>query len=118
MVESSRPKEACAFLLGRTCIGEGFVVLRVIPAVNVLNSAEAFLVSPSEVLEVFDEADRLQLEVIGVFHSHPAPAEPSQTDLRYMKVNPVVWLIASTLNGSVGAYYVRNGTIEKLEILP
>ncbi|MEM3386687.1 MAG: M67 family metallopeptidase [Nitrososphaerales archaeon] len=117
MVETHRPKEACAFLLGRTS-SEGFTVLKVTPASNILDSAVAFKIDPSEVFEVFDEADRIGLEVIGVFHSHPAPAEPSNIDLEYMKANPMVWLIASMLDKSIGAYYTQNKTVKKIEILP
>ena len=117
LVEASRPKEACAFLLGRSS-GEGFVVLKIIPASNVLDSVVAFKVDPLEVFKIFNEADMLGLEVIGVFHSHPASAEPSHIDLRYMRSNPMVWLIASTLDASIGAYYLCNETVEELEILP
>lgn len=93
-------------------------MLKVTPASNILDSAVAFKIDPSEVFEVFDEADRIGLEVIGVFHSHPAPAEPSNIDLEYMKANPMVWLIASMLDKSIGAYYTQNKTVKKIEILP
>jgi len=117
LVESSRPKEACGFLLGRS-VDKGFVVLKIIPATNMLNSALAFEISPLDALKAFDEADMLGLEVICVYHSHPAPPEPSEVDLRYMRVNPMVWLIISMLDGSVAAYYSRGEDFVKLEILP
>lgn len=117
MVETSLPKEACGFLLGRS-LEDGFVVIKILPAANMLDSALAFEISPSEVFKAFDEADRLGLEVIGVYHSHPAPPKPSGIDLHYMKVNPMVWLIISTLNGSIGAYYSSGEGVVKLEILP
>jgi len=117
LVESSRPKEACGFLLGRS-VDDGFVVLKITPAVNALDSAVAFKITPSDVFKAFDEADMLGLEVIGVYHSHPAPPEPSEVDLRYMKINPMVWLIISMLDGSTEAYYSRGEDFMKLEILP
>ena len=106
LVESSRPKEACGFLLGRA-LNEGFVVLKIIPATNMLDSNSAFKISPSEVLKASEEAEMLGLEVIGVYHSHPAPPEPSVIDLHYMKASSMVWLIISMLDGSIGAYYPR-----------
>jgi len=117
LVESSRTKEVCGFLLGRS-VEEGFVVLEIYPVPNMLDSAMAFEISPVDVFKVFDEADRLSLEVIGVYHSHPAPPEPSGIDLRYMRVNPMVWLIISMLDGSMGAYYSRGEDFVKLEIIP
>jgi len=117
LVEFSRPKEACGFLLGRAR-NEGFVVLKIIPAANMLDSNSAFKIHPSEVLKAFEEADALGLEVIGVYHSHPAPPEPSLIDLHYMKASPMVWLIISMLDGSIGAYYSGGEDFVKLEILP
>lgn len=117
LVESNRPKEACGFLLGRA-LNEGFIILKIVPATNVLDSNAAFEISPSEVLKVFEEADTLGLEVIGVYHSHPAPPEPSVIDLHYMKANPMVWLIISMLDGSMAAYYPSGGGFVKLKIVP
>jgi len=117
LVECSRPKETCGFLLGRA-ENEGFVVLKIIPATNTLNSATAFEIAPSDVLKAFEEADKLGLDVIGIYHSHPAPPEPSAIDLRYMKFNPMVWLIISTIDGSIAAYYSSGKYFEKLKIFP
>ena len=33
------------------------------------------------------------LEQVGIYHSHPAPPEPSESDLEFMKYNPCVWVI-------------------------
>jgi proteasome lid subunit RPN8/RPN11 len=117
LVEGARPKEACSFLLGKFQ-DEAAVVMKIIPADNTLDSPLAFEISPSEVFNVFDVADRLHLEVIGVYHSHLAPPKPSEIDLHYMKVNPMVWLIVSMLDYSIEAYYPRGEDVKRLEILP
>ena len=117
LVEGAKPKEACGFLFGKSK-DEAAIVLKIMPADNALDSPLAFEISPSEVFKAFDEADKLGLEVISVYHSHPAPPKPSEIDLRYMKVNPMVWLIISMLDHAIEAYYPSGEEVKRLEILP
>lgn len=72
------PEEACG-LLG----GYGSFVKRVIPVTNRLHSPVRFYMEPSELLEALEALEEEELELVGIFHSHPhGPPVPSETDLR------------------------------------
>lgn len=96
--ESSLPLESAALLFGRI---ESNVILvtRVEPVDNVLKSSVAFEVDPMVEYRLLLDAEARGEEMIGIFHSHPAPPMPSKQDLRNMDLNPVVWLIASKTTG-------------------
>jgi len=67
-------------------------------------------------LESLSEAEKMRLELVGIFHSHSAPLEPSTSDLRYMELNPVVWLIVDNTNFDVGAYMLENDELKEVRI--
>lgn len=46
------------------------------------------------------DADTRGESMVGIFHSHPAPPRPSQSDLNNMRLNPVIWIIASKITGN------------------
>jgi len=77
--DEAHPFEACALLLGRP--GE---VLRVVRCMNIAEKPRtAFRVDPVEQLHAELEAREAGLDIVGVWHSHPAsPAVPSETDRR------------------------------------
>ena len=53
-----------------------------------------FIIAPEQLLEGYQLAEKKQLELVGIFHSHPnSVASPSNTDKKYMKVNgDIPWL--------------------------
>lgn len=79
------PVEACAVLFGKLTEKEA-VVKRAVVAPNKLQSTVRFEIDPETFAEAFTKADKEGLDFIGLFHSHPAPAEPSLIDLKYMKL--------------------------------
>ena len=87
------PTEACALLLG-VYLEEKAVVKEVKIAKNVNNSSTSFTLDPSFIYQVLLEGEKEGLEIIGIFHSHPAPPYPSSSDREGMKLWPVIWLIA------------------------
>lgn len=87
------PDEACALLLG-VYRGEKAVVKEVRIAKNVNNSSTSFTIDPSFVYQVLLEGETEGLEIVGIFHAHPAPPYPSFSDREGMKLWPVIWLIA------------------------
>ncbi len=109
------PLEACALLLGRIDNGKARVE-EVVLAENVDCSPYKFSISPEVLIETYEHADETGLEVLGIFHSHPAPATPSDNDLKYMELNPCVWLMMSTIDWSVRAYQRWNREIQKVLI--
>jgi len=77
---AAAPHEACGLLLGRC--GERAEVEHVRLARNVATDAQhAFEVHPEDHLAFALEAERLGLDVVGAWHSHPrGEAKPSATD--------------------------------------
>jgi proteasome lid subunit RPN8/RPN11 len=44
------------------------------------------------------------MHIVGIFHSHPAEPTPSSIDKKFMEINPVVWVIYSTITDQSRAY--------------
>ncbi len=80
--EAAYPEEGAGFLLGTD--GEVRQVLCLHPISNSREDGSRhnrYLISPKEYLEGEAEADRLNLTLLGVFHSHPDhPNLPSEYD--------------------------------------
>jgi proteasome lid subunit RPN8/RPN11 len=67
---------------------------------------------------VYEYANSINLDVVGVFHSHPySKAYPSSKDLRYMSINQVPWLILSLLDGEVKAFIYYNEEVKELDMV-
>lgn len=111
----SLPLESCALLLGKID-GDKAIVSRVIFTKNADKSQTTFSIEPNELLEAYKEAENYGLDIVGIFHSHPAPARPSATDTKYMEINPVAWLIMSTTNHEL-MVFLYDDTIHQLELV-
>jgi len=75
---SGLPEEACGLLAGDR---DGHVSV-CFPTKNIAASAKLYTVDPREHLQAEREAEKLGLEIIGVFHSHThTDAYPSPTDV-------------------------------------
>lgn len=99
VAKEALPTESCALLLGRNDR-----VVEILPMQNADASAVTFRIEPQELLRAYDLAESKKLQVIGIFHSHPARPAPSGTDRKFMEINPVVWLIYSTTEQRFKAY--------------
>ena len=99
IAKKALPDESCAFLLGKN-----ERLIEILPMRNADESQVSFSVEPKEVIRAYDFAESKKLQVIGIFHSHPAKPAPSGTDIKFMEINPVVWLIYSTTEHKLGAY--------------
>jgi proteasome lid subunit RPN8/RPN11 len=82
--KSTYPEECCGFLLG---VDSGIRrINRVLPAKNANQNSRRnrYNIDPKELIRADEEARRLRLELIGIYHSHPdAPAQPSSFDLEH-----------------------------------
>jgi proteasome lid subunit RPN8/RPN11 len=96
--ERCLPLESAALLFGRL-EGSNIVVTRTELVDNVLSSRVAFEVDPVTEYQLLQDAEVRGEDMVGIFHSHPAPPQPSESDLHNMNLNPVVWLIASRTTG-------------------
>ena len=112
----SHPVEACALLFGKLTKGDA-VVTKIIVAPNVLRSTVRFEIDPQVVYTTFEQADQEELQFIGLFHSHPAPPNPSNIDLKYMRLwGDAVWLILSSIDDSIAAFQMVNREIREIAI--
>jgi [CysO sulfur-carrier protein]-S-L-cysteine hydrolase len=99
IAKDALPDEACAFLLGKND-----TVVKILPTRNLDKSPVTFSIDPGEVLYAYNIAESKGLQVVAIFHSHPAKPSPSSTDIKFMEINPVVWLIYSTTEWRLKAY--------------
>ena len=94
------PQEAVALLFGTTT-GASVYANRVELMKNTSTSfLTSFSVDPEAEYTLLIDAEKRGELLVGIFHSHPAPPKPSLTDLKNMRLNPVIWLIGSKLTGS------------------
>ena len=114
--DKTRPIEACALLFGKLNEKEA-AVTRVVVMPNILWSTVRFEIDPQAFYKAFMQAHSEEMEFVGFFHSHPAPASPSAVDLRYMKLwGDAVWLILSQTDGGLAAFRMKAGGVEELTI--
>ena len=107
-----QPNESCAMLFGKK-VGDNWNVKEVFLTQNIDNSQTKFTISPEELLKGYQLAEKMHLELVGVFHSHPnSYATPSSTDKTFMQNNPVPWIIFSCVNNSLKAYLLDSDVIE------
>jgi len=114
LANNSLPLESCALLLGQTkgenC--EETVVRDLIRVNNNDSSPVSFSMKPDDLIKAYELAESRNMEVVGIFHSHPAEPFPSPIDKRFMKINPIVWLIYSTTTNESRAFTFDDHLIE------
>lgn len=93
---SSLPFETCALLIGEK-FGNENIVKNILPLNNYVQSSIAFIIEPDELFDAYQKSKKMNLDVISIFHSHPTNPYPSETDKIYMLLNPVIWIIYSTM---------------------
>lgn len=102
-LEKSYPEEGCGLLLG--VFNEDYWVKKVYPMRNVwenpLERSTRYALSPKEWLKVEREAEENNLNILGIYHSHPNyPAYPSSFDLE-SAWEGYVYLIVEIREGKV-----------------
>jgi len=109
------PIEACALLFGYT-ESEKYKVKKVLPAENILNSPISFKIDPVFLFEAYRKAEEENLELVSIFHSHPAPPFPSSLDLKYMFLNPVPWIILSMPSLEFKVFIYKKDKLEEVKL--
>ncbi len=109
---SVKKYESCALLLG-----EKNHIKKVLLTENSDSIPEKFFTIPSDqLIRGYKMAETQGYEVIGIFHSHPSSkAIPSNTDIKYMSINPVVWMIYSGTDNEFRAYVIKENSTNELE---
>lgn len=112
IAKEALPNESCAFLLGDNC-----KVVKILPMRNIDESPVTFSIEPAELLHAYNLAESEGMQVIAIFHSHPSKPSPSSTDIKFMEINPVIWLIYSTTESQLKAFvYDDNYIVEEIAI--
>ena len=109
-LEAAYPQEGCGLILG-VSHNEMLQIHQIIPTANVWNHLEEadrslsdrYEIDPREILEAMKTARLNNLEIIGIYHSHPDHlASPSECD-RSLAWSEYIYIICSVNSGSVGA---------------
>jgi len=106
------PYEACAILLGSKD-EKIWEATEIFLTENIEESEINFTVSNEQLLEGYKMAEEKGLDVVGIFHSHPKSLpSPSNTDIKFMKGNPIPWIIYSGLTKEMKAYLLDSEIIQ------
>ena len=110
LARDTLPWESCALLLGEASTQNlaEIIVSDLIILKNSDSSPVSFSIDPVDLINAYQVSEARNLQVVGIFHSHPAEPFPSSTDKKYMKINPVVWLIYSTVTNESRAYILED----------
>ncbi len=99
--EQAYPEEGAGLLLGEIRDGERWIS-ELLPLTNMREEGvrrNRYQLSPEDYLKGEEMADRMGLEVLGVFHSHPDhPNRPSEFDRQWAWPN-FSYLITSVVQG-------------------
>ena len=102
--KNAAPNESCALLFGKI-ENDTIKVKDIFLTKNLENSPVNFTISNDDLIKGYQEAEKSELDVVGIFHSHPdSDAYPSMTDKKFMEINPVPWIIFSNKTGQLNAY--------------
>lgn len=105
-VDRHAPMEACGLLAGRHERVEKVFLVR-----NQAQSPVRFVMEPYEQLKAFDWIEANGLELLGIFHSHPAgPETPSATDIAEAayEVIQVIWS-RTRVQWQARGFWIENG---------
>lgn len=114
-VNQHAPLEACGLLAGRNSKVEA-----VIEITNQAQSPVRFVMDPIEQLNAFNWIDSNQMELIGIFHSHPTgPETVSPTDIAQASYS-VVYIILTHADKkhewSARAFWIENGKYDEVSL--
>ena len=110
--DEQKPYEACAILLGSKD-EKIWNTTEIFLTENIEKSEINFTVSNEQLLEGYKMAEEKGLDVVGIFHSHPKSLpSPSNTDIKFMKGNPIPWIIYSGLTKEMKAYLLDSEIIQ------
>ncbi|MBX6377408.1 MAG: M67 family metallopeptidase [Clostridia bacterium] len=112
--QEHKPLEACGLVGGREGRAERFF-----PTPNAAASPVYYTVPPQDILRVMRQLDRDGLDLVAIFHSHPASrAYPSETDIRNAHYPDAVYLILSLAAEApdLRGYRIVEGTVEPVEV--
>ena len=108
--------ESCCLLLGHIVNDNEYCVEQVKIMENKTHSEYSFQMDPDELKEAYQWASNNSLDIVGVYHSHLDGSTPSSTDLIFMKLNPVIWLIYEVSGSRFRAFTVVKDILKEVKI--
>ena len=114
--ESEKPYESCAILIGDES-DKNWTVEKLFLTENTAKSKVTFTISPDEEFRVDQIAKESNMEIVCIFHSQPASRDrPSETDKKFMRVNPFPWIIYSGITGEMNCFILENENLKQIPI--
>ena len=113
-VEHHAPLEACGLLAGKNDRVEKVLLVR-----NQAQSPVRFVMDPYEQLQAFEWIESHELDLVGIFHSHPAgPETPSATDIAETayEVVSVIWSRRHN-EWKARGFWIQNGKVADVSLL-
>jgi [CysO sulfur-carrier protein]-S-L-cysteine hydrolase len=109
-------RECCGLLAGR-----GGVITRAFPATNAADdTTRAYEIAPEELFRLMRKIRAAALELLGIYHSHPAgDNRPSARDIERAYYPAAAYFILSPRTDvpqPVRAFEIRDGQVAELEI--
>lgn len=113
-VNGKFPEESCGLLAGH-----GNKVTIEIPITNQLHSPIKYFMDPMELYRALENIETLNLELLGIFHSHPkGPPHPSDTDINEFLYPGVATIICypESNNWKMKAFLIENNCYTEIEL--
>ena len=113
-VERSSPLEACGLLAGKHDQVEKVLLVQ-----NQAKSPVRFVMDPREQLRAFDWIESHELDLLGIFHSHPAgPATASNTDIAEAayEVVHIIWSRNDEGQWRTRGFWIEKGRATEIEL--
>ena len=115
--QKNKPLESCAILVG-SLNNNQYKVIDIIQMENYDRSEIRFSINEEKLFELYKEIESMNLSIVGIFHSHSSIPFPSKTDIQYMQINPVPWIITSTITGDTKCFlYDDKEGVMKIDLL-
>lgn len=112
-VDSQQPMEACGLLAGKNEQVQNVLLMR-----NQAQSPVRFMMDPYEQLQAFEWIEANQLDLLGIFHSHPAgPETASPTDIAEAAYEVVHVIWSRYQNGwQTRGFWIENGSVTEVSL--
>ena len=115
--QNEYPNESCAILIGHENENE-WTVEDIFLTENTSRSKVTFTISPEEEFLIDQKARKMNMEIICIFHSHPeSEAQPSETDKKFMRVNPFPWIIYSGKTKEMNCFILEDENVKQISII-
>ena len=113
--KAEMPVEACGILAGSNGKARKLYAMT-----NTDKSSDHFMMEPKEQFEVVKDIRSSGLEMLAIYHSHPAtPARPSQEDIRLSFTPGVTYVIVSLQDSNgpvVKGFNIENGNVTEVPV--